>query len=146
MLEDNVPLDLDLSKLKSQGTKIPPLFQLIKTCPQTGARVGVLHTPHGSVPTPLFLPVGSQGTVKAVTPDELREIGVGAVLANTYHLYLRPGLEVIQKLGADIIMPLDECPPFGESFDHIHQAMERSHLWAKRCQQSHSAEEQSLFG
>ena len=75
------------------------LFQLAKTCSETGARVGTLITPHGSVSTPLFTPVGSQGTVKTLTPDELKSLGVGMVLANTYHLYLRPGVEVIRRLG-----------------------------------------------
>src|SRR4030042_4675714 len=76
-----------------------PLFQLEKKCPRTGARAGTLNTPHGSVPTPVFLPVGSQGTVKTLTPDELRSLGVSMLLSNTYHLYLRPGLETIRKHG-----------------------------------------------
>jgi len=74
-------------------------FQLEKTCPETGARAGMLSTAHGSVPTPVFLPVGSQGTVKTLTPGDLESLGVGMVLANTYHLYLRPGIEVIGRLG-----------------------------------------------
>ncbi|UCG88122.1 MAG: tRNA-guanine transglycosylase, partial [Gemmatimonadota bacterium] len=75
------------------------LFSLDKTCPGTGARVGTLTTPHGSVPTPLFMPVGSQGTVKTLTPDDLSAVGAGMVLANAYHLYLRPGVDVIGRLG-----------------------------------------------
>src|SRR4030065_845834 len=75
------------------------LSQLEKPCPQTKARAGTLNTPHGSVPTPVFLPVGSQGTVKTLTPDELKSLGVGMVLSNTYHLYLRPGTEIIRRLG-----------------------------------------------
>ena len=74
------------------------IFKLAKTCPRTKARAGTLTTPHGSVPTPVFLPVGSQGTVKTLTPDDLKSLGVGMILANTYHLYLRPGLEIISKL------------------------------------------------
>jgi len=75
------------------------LFQVVGTCPQSAARAGILATPHGRVPTPAFLPVGSQGTVKTLTPDELRTLGATVILANTYHLYLRPGVEVIQELG-----------------------------------------------
>ena len=75
------------------------LFELVKSCTQTKARAGTLVTSHGSVPTPLFMPVGSQGTVKALAPDDLRALGAGMVLANTYHLYLRPGIETVTKLG-----------------------------------------------
>ena len=74
-------------------------FRLIQTCPHGKARAGELITPHGSVPTPVFLPVGSQATVKTLTPGELKEIGIPIVLANTYHLYLRPGIGVIEKMG-----------------------------------------------
>ncbi len=74
-------------------------FCLQKTCPASKARAGELQTPHGLVPTPVFLPVGSQGTVKTLIPDELRDIGVTMVLANAYHLYLRPGIDVIEKMG-----------------------------------------------
>ena len=183
------------------------LFQLEKTCPRTGARAGMLTTLHGSVPTPLFIPVGSQGTVKTLTPHDLESLGVGMVLANTYHLYLRPGVEIIcqtgglhsfmswsgpiltdsggfqvfslghlrrvsdegvvfrshidgsehflspelavevqETLGADIIMVLDECPPYGDDARHIRQAMERSHVWADRCLQRHNRKDQALFG
>ena len=183
------------------------LFKLAKTCPGTRARAGTLTTPHGSVPTPVFLPVGSQGTVKTLTPDDLKSVGVGMILANTYHLYLRPGVETIRKLcglhkfmawdgpiltdsggfqvfslghlrrisdegalfrshidgsehflspelaiavqeqlGADIIMVLDECPPYGEDFESIGRATERSHLWAEKCQRRHKQRKQALFG
>jgi queuine tRNA-ribosyltransferase len=74
-------------------------FGLVKTCPQTSARAGELLTPHATVPTPIFLPVGSQGAVKTLTPDEVKALGFNMVLANTYHLYLRPGIGVIEKLG-----------------------------------------------
>jgi queuine tRNA-ribosyltransferase len=74
-------------------------FRLIKTCPRSKARAGELITPHGAVPTPVFLPVGSQGAVKTLTPEEVKAIGFNMVLANTYHLYLRPGIDVIEKLG-----------------------------------------------
>jgi len=74
-------------------------FRLIKTCPKTKARAGQLLTPHGAVPTPVFMPVGSQGTVKTLTPEEVKALGFNMVLANTYHLYLRPGVDIIEKLG-----------------------------------------------
>jgi len=74
-------------------------FRLIQTCPHSLARTGELVTLHGTVPTPVFLPVGSQATVKTLTPEELKEIGLPIILANTYHLYLRPGIAVIEKLG-----------------------------------------------
>ena len=183
------------------------LFQLERNCSKTKARAGMLTTPHGQVPTPVFLPVGSQGTVKTLTPDELKSLGVGVVLANTYHLYLRPGVTTISKLGglhrfmgwdgpiltdsggfqvfslghlrrindegvlfrshidgsehfltpelaielqeqlgADIIMVLDECPPYGENKVSIRRAMERSHLWAERCKRKHKGRKQALFG
>lgn len=183
------------------------LFRLAKMCSETGARAGTLITPHGSVPTPLFMPVGSQGTVKTLTPHDLESLGVGMVLANAYHLYLRPGVEVIRRLGglhrfmawdgpiltdsggfqvfslghlrhiddegalfrshidgsehfltpelaieiqeelgADIIMVLDECPPYDDDFQAIRRAMARSHLWAERCQRAHGKEGQALFG
>jgi queuine tRNA-ribosyltransferase len=72
-------------------------FNLLQTC--DGARSGELITSHGTVPTPVFLPVGSQAAVKTLTPEEIQDIGFNMVLANTYHLYLRPGLEVIEKMG-----------------------------------------------
>ena len=74
-------------------------FRLIQTNPDSKARAGELVTRHGVVPTPVFLPVGSQATVKTLTPEELKEIGVPMVLANTYHLYLRPSISVIEKMG-----------------------------------------------
>jgi queuine tRNA-ribosyltransferase len=74
-------------------------FRLIKTCPRSKARAGELLTPHGKVPTPVFLPVASQGTVKTLTPEEVKNIGLEMVLANTYHLYLRPGISLIEKVG-----------------------------------------------
>lgn len=74
-------------------------YELIKKDKQTGARAGVLHTPHGDFPTPIFMPVGTQASVKAVSPDELRDIGAGIILSNTYHLFLRPGAELIREAG-----------------------------------------------
>jgi len=74
-------------------------FHLRQTCPDSKARAGELKTPHGLVATPVFLPVGSQGAVKTLVPEELRDIGIRMILANTYHLYLRPGIDVIEKMG-----------------------------------------------
>ncbi len=74
-------------------------FEILKTDAATGARLGRCHTPHGIFHTPAFMPVGTQGTVKAMTPEELREMGAEIVLANTYHLFLRPGHERVRRLG-----------------------------------------------
>ena len=75
-------------------------FELQAECPVTGARAGLLHTGHGIVETPVFMPVGTQGTVKGVTPRDLSEsLEAKIILANTYHLFLRPGHETIQRLG-----------------------------------------------
>ena len=74
-------------------------FKLIAECPETGARAGEFYTPHGVVKTPLFMPVGTQATVKAMSPPELEEIGAQIVLGNTYHLYLRPGADLIAEAG-----------------------------------------------
>ena len=63
------------------------------------ARAGVLHTVHGDVPTPAFMPVGTKATVKSVDPDELRAIGTTMLLGNSYHLHFRPGEELIEELG-----------------------------------------------
>src|SRR5215211_6811459 len=74
-------------------------FELLHVDAQTGARRGRLHTPHGRVETPAFMPVGSAGTVKSLTPEDLRGLGVEIVLGNTYHLLLRPGPAVVAELG-----------------------------------------------
>src|SRR6202047_2868409 len=73
-------------------------FEVAKTDP-SGARRGRLTTPHGTVETPFFMPVGTQASVKALTQEGLEELGAEIILANTYHLYLRPGHELIRKLG-----------------------------------------------
>lgn len=70
-----------------------------KVCNQSGARIGVFHTPHGDIETPVFMPVGTNATVKAITPKELDDIGAQIILSNTYHLYLRPGHELIKRAG-----------------------------------------------
>ena len=77
----------------------PSRFHLLKTAANSKARAGELLTPHAVIPTPVFIPVGSQATVKTLTPEELSDIGISMVLANTHHLYLRPGVSVIEKMG-----------------------------------------------
>ncbi|MFO7612635.1 MAG: tRNA guanosine(34) transglycosylase Tgt [Clostridia bacterium] len=77
----------------------PVTYELIKTCAQTGARLGRVHTPHGSFETPAFMPVGTQATVKGMSPDELDSMGARIILSNTYHLYLRPGHKIVEKAG-----------------------------------------------
>jgi len=180
-------------------------FRLLKTC--AGARVGELVTRHGVMATPVFLPVGSQGAIKTLTPEEVKDIGFEMVLANAYHLYLRPGIEVVAKmgglhkfmgwdgailtdsggyqlfslaslsrasdegvlfrshidgsehfltpeqvvqyqeaLGADIIMVLDECSAYGDSFERVREAMLRTHRWAERCKRAHQRGDQALYG
>ena len=79
--------------------KQPVTFEITHVCKQSGARTGILHTPHGDVETPMFMPVGTQATVKFVSPEELKDIGSGIVLANTYHLWLRPGEDIVDQAG-----------------------------------------------
>ena len=74
-------------------------YELIKECKQTGARLGRIHTPRGIINTPIFMPVGTLATVKAMTPEELKDMDAEIILSNTYHLYLRPGHELIKKAG-----------------------------------------------
>jgi queuine tRNA-ribosyltransferase len=74
-------------------------FTIDADCPETWARAGTIQTPHGSIQTPTFIPVGTQATVKSVSPEELREAGVAIILANTYHLMLRPGSQLISEFG-----------------------------------------------
>lgn len=75
------------------------VYELVKKDERTGARAGIIHTPHGSFPTPIFMPVGTQASVKGVSPDELRDLGAGIILSNTYHLFLRPGMDLIREAG-----------------------------------------------
>lgn len=75
-------------------------FEVKKVCKQSGARLGVLHLPHGDIETPVFMPVGTQATVKAMTPEEIKnEVKAGLILSNTYHLFLRPGHELVKQAG-----------------------------------------------
>ena len=180
-------------------------FSLLKT--SGSARAGELLTAHGVITTPAFMPVGSQATVKTLTPDDIKGLGFNMILANTYHLYLRPGVDVVEKmgglhrfmawdgavltdsggyqvfslaplrrisdegvtfrshidgsehfitpelavryqekLGADVIMVLDECTAYGDSKEHVRRAMERTHLWAERCLKAHTKKGQALYG
>jgi queuine tRNA-ribosyltransferase len=85
---------------KTARNKMTPVrYEHIKTCKQSGARLGRVHTPHGSFETPVFMPVGTQATVKGMSPDELKEIDANIILSNTYHLFLRPGQEIVKEAG-----------------------------------------------
>lgn len=170
-------------------------FEIAAVCPVTGARAGTLHTPHGAIPTPVFMPVGTQAAVKGLTPRDLEaEVDPPVILANTYHLYLRPGHETVARLGglhrfmnwprailtdsggfqvfslsklrkiteqgvvfqshldgskhlftpqstvdvqlalgSDILMVLDECPPYPCEPKKIRRAMERTVRWAREA-------------
>lgn len=183
-------------------------FEVTHVCKQTGARTGLLHTPHGTVETPMFMPVGTLATVKFLSPEELKSMGSGVILSNTYHLWLRPGEDVVaaagglhkfmnydgpiltdsggfqvfsladsrkileegvhfknhlngsalflspeksiqiqNKLGSDIIMSFDECPPYPASFDYMKNSVERTLRWAKRGKDAHqNPDTQALFG
>lgn len=188
------------------------MFTLIKQDASTKARRGVIATAHGNIQSPFFMPVGTHASVKTLNGDELQQLGAQIVLANAYHLFLRPGLEVLreagglhqfmswngpiltdsggyqvfsltklrritdegvefqshvdgsfqfftpekvieieQVLGADIIMPLDECAPYPSQRREAEKAAERTTLWAKRAKtyfNNHSRAEkrQFLFG
>lgn len=74
-------------------------YELIKTCKQSGARLGRLHTPHGVIDTPVFMPVGTLATVKTMSPEEIKEMGAGILLSNTYHLWIRPGEDIVEEAG-----------------------------------------------
>src|SRR5512141_1031787 len=77
----------------------PTRFSFSLIARHSNARAGIFRTPHGDIPTPIFAPVGTQATVKAVTPPQLEEVGASLVLSNTYHLYLRPGSELVAEMG-----------------------------------------------
>jgi queuine tRNA-ribosyltransferase len=85
--------------LKDLALSLPVRFELHRVDPASAARLGTLHTPHGSLETPAFMPVGTQATVKGLTPDLVRDVGTRMLLANTYHLALRPGEEVVAAMG-----------------------------------------------
>ena len=172
----------------------------------SSARCGVLRTAHGEVRTPAFMPVGTAGAIKGITPEQLRQTQTEIILANTYHLMLRPGVDAIERvgglhkfmawpgpiltdsggfqvfslstlvkiddagvefashidgakayldaegateiqnrLGCDIAMCLDQCPPFGCPADELKQAVDRTIRWAKRCKDAHNNSKQMLF-
>ncbi|MDD2533609.1 MAG: tRNA guanosine(34) transglycosylase Tgt [Eubacteriales bacterium] len=77
----------------------PVTYELKHVCKQSGARLGVVHTPHGSFETPAFMPVGTQATVKGMSPDELKAMNAGIILSNTYHLWMRPGSDIVRDAG-----------------------------------------------
>jgi len=81
------------------AAKFPVWYEPIKTCSQSGARLGKIHTPHGTFDTPCFMPVGTQATVKGLSPEEIKEMGAGILLSNTYHLWMRPGNDIIRDAG-----------------------------------------------
>lgn len=182
-------------------------YELKHVCKQSGARYGILHTPHGDVETPMFMPVGTLATVKGIAPEMLKEMGSQVILSNTYHLWLRPGEDIVakagglhkfmnydgpmltdsggfqvfslgktrkikeegvyfksiidgkslflspekaidiqNKLGADMIMSLDECAPYPATYDYMKHSVERTIRWAKRGKEAHHNEKQALFG
>ena len=87
--------------MAQKGGKMKPAvtYELLHVDKNSGARRGVVHTPHGDIQTPVFMPVGTQATVKSMTPEELKEIGAQIILSNTYHLYLRPGQDIVKEAG-----------------------------------------------
>lgn len=182
-------------------------FQVKSKDKGSSARCGVLTTGRGEVRTPAFMPVGTSGAVKGVTPDRVKETGAEIILANTYHLMLRPGVEAVEsiggvhklmgwagpiltdsggyqifslnslmrisdegvefashidgtkffldakgateiqnRLGADIIMCFDECPPYPCERDKLEKAVARTIRWAGECKEAHANTEQLLFG
>lgn len=183
-------------------------YRLIKKDKRTGARLGEIITPHGTFPTPMFMPVGTLATVKSIAPEELEEMGASIILSNTYHLWLRPGEDIVEeagglhkfmnwdkgiltdsggfqvfslsdmrrieeegvhfrnhlngskmflspekainiqnKLGPDIMMSFDECPPFDESYDYVKKSVARTSRWAERGLKAHAnPDRQGLFG
>ena len=74
-------------------------YELLHEDKNSGARRGIVHTPHGDIQTPVFMPVGTQSTVKSMTPEEVKDLGAQIILSNTYHLYLRPGQDIVKEAG-----------------------------------------------
>ncbi len=185
----------------------PISFTVTATDAASAARAGTLTTPHGVIQTPMFMPVGTQASVKALAPDDLTALGAQIILGNTYHLLLRPGPELIadfgglhhfmgwhgpmltdsggfqvfslghlraltddgvtfrshldgnevrltperviaveEQIGADIILPLDECPPYPCDEATMRRATERTHRWAERAIAARKRPDQALFG
>ena len=145
-------------------------YELIKECSRSGARLGKLHTPHGTFDTPMFMPVGTQATVKTLAPEELYAMGSQVILSNTYHLFLRPGHELVKKAGGlhnfmryDRGMLTDsggfqvfslgamrkikeEGVTFRSHIDGSKESTLRTTRWAKRCLDIHTREDQAMFG
>jgi queuine tRNA-ribosyltransferase len=182
-------------------------FTIDATDRATSARAATLATPHGDISTPVFMPVGTRATVKGIDPAVLGDLNARIVLANTYHLFLRPGADVVEAagglhafmgwdgailtdsggfqifsladtlkldddgvtfrsivdgamhrwtpednmavqeaLGADIIMQLDQCPPYPAEKSLVEVAVCRSADWARRCKLAHRRQDQALFG
>ena len=182
-------------------------FAVLRVDSRCAARRGVLQTAHGPVQTPAFMPIGTVGAVKGILPDQLRAVGSEMILANTYHLVIRPGVEVVEKvgglhrfmawagpiltdsggyqvfslasltriddhgvefashvdgrrialdaetatqipnrLGADVIMCLDQCTPLPAQRAELESAVDRTIRWAARCKQAHARPDQMLFG
>lgn len=182
-------------------------YNLLKEDSSTKARLGEIETKYGKYKTPMFMAVGTRATVKTLSPEELYDCNCGIVLANTYHLWLRPGedlikkaggiqkfmnyngpmltdsggyqvfslakpkdiseegvkfkshidgsnlfltpeksIEIQNKLGSDIAMSFDECPPASASYEYMKNSIERTLRWAKRGKDVHNNNEQCLFG
>src|SRR6056297_3056500 len=139
-------------------------FKITTKSSQTRARTGQMATGHGPIETPVFMPVGTAGSVKAVSPEDLRDCGCRVILGNTYHLYLRPGCGVIDdsahlmtpedaiaiqtRLGADIIMCLDQCIPYPAGETETKNALDLTTRWARRSKSAWEKTEagNTLFG
>ena len=183
-------------------------YDIVAEDPATHARAGVLHTPHGDIPTPIFMPVGTKSTVKGLLPETLERMGTKILLNNLYHLSQRPGadlvermggvhrfmrwggpiltdsggfqvfsheeffklsnkgvkfravdydgrwqewtpeqnMEIAQKLGADIVMQLDQCVGYPATRAKVARSVELSSMWADRCYAAHTRKDQALFG
>jgi queuine tRNA-ribosyltransferase len=181
-------------------------FEILNIDGGSSGRRGLLTTTHGKVETPAFMPVGTAGAVKGISPEQLKDTGADIILANTYHLLIRPGIDVVEtlgglhklmawdgpiltdsggyqvfslsgltkvdddgvefsshvdgakiylnaesateiqnRLGADIIMCLDECAPSWADTQQLTKTVERTIRWAERCKQAHRNPEQMLF-
>jgi queuine tRNA-ribosyltransferase len=181
-------------------------FEVVATDPGSGLRAGLLHTPHGVVETPTFMPVGTLGSIKALSPADVRATGAQIVLSNSYHLSLQPGVDTVQRLGgvhgfmrwdgpmltdsggfqvfsldrlrqvtdagvtftshlngtpmrlspecvieaqerlgADLIMPLDECLGADASRTQAEEALDRTQLWWRRSLAARRRDDQALF-
>ena len=135
---------------------------------KTGAIYGILHTPHGDCEVPMFMPVGTLATVKSLSPEELHDMGAGVILANTYHLSIRPGADLVAKAGGlhkfmnwdgpiltdsggFQVFSLAENRKISEEGVHFKneytkKSTERTLRWAKRGLEAHKREDQALFG